>query len=234
MTSFSSFFAPPSEVAVLFNSNLSRRCFLGQLVDLDSLHRIRFWRGGFCSYVIFLLRDQWLIERLGEAMGSVLVCNKFLPIPSTVSFHMKKKWLCCPKFTSIKTLLTLELSQYLKSGSICFPQASLLQPAATAAYLETPCVCVLACPTRASSAWVLPQGRWFCSLNLWLPSGTAFGEIARWPAEAQAWTQTWTLQHDQRVVKVSSPPKSQHKLCGVWILLSPLLMPNLIQAKQLF
>ena len=37
MTSFSSFCAPPSEVAVLFNWNLSRRPFLGQVVDLDLL-----------------------------------------------------------------------------------------------------------------------------------------------------------------------------------------------------
>ena len=36
-TSFPSFCAPPSEVAVLFDSNLSRRPFLGQLVDLDLL-----------------------------------------------------------------------------------------------------------------------------------------------------------------------------------------------------
>ena len=35
LTSFPSFCAPPSEVAVLFNSNL--RPFLGQVVDLDLL-----------------------------------------------------------------------------------------------------------------------------------------------------------------------------------------------------
>ena len=36
-TSFQSFCAPPSEVAVLFDSNLSRRPFLRQVVDLDLL-----------------------------------------------------------------------------------------------------------------------------------------------------------------------------------------------------
>ena len=36
-TSFPSFCASPSEVAVLFYSNLSRRPFLGQVVDLDLL-----------------------------------------------------------------------------------------------------------------------------------------------------------------------------------------------------
>ena len=37
LTSFPRFCAPPSEVAVLFDSNLSRRPFLGQVVDLDLL-----------------------------------------------------------------------------------------------------------------------------------------------------------------------------------------------------
>ena len=36
-TSFQSFCAQPSEVAVLFYSNLSKRPFLGQVVDLDLL-----------------------------------------------------------------------------------------------------------------------------------------------------------------------------------------------------
>ena len=37
LTSFPSFCAPPSEVAVLFDSNLSRHPFLGQVVDVDLL-----------------------------------------------------------------------------------------------------------------------------------------------------------------------------------------------------
>ena len=37
LTSFPSFCAPPSEVAVLFYLNLSRRPFLGQVVDFDLL-----------------------------------------------------------------------------------------------------------------------------------------------------------------------------------------------------
>ena len=32
----------------------------------------------FCSYIIFLLRDQWLTERLSKAMGAALVSYKFL------------------------------------------------------------------------------------------------------------------------------------------------------------
>ena len=37
LTSFQGFYAPPSEVAVLFDSNLSRLPFLGQVINLDLL-----------------------------------------------------------------------------------------------------------------------------------------------------------------------------------------------------
>ena len=98
-----------------------------------------------------------------------------------------------------------------------------LRPTLVAIDSESRRAFVLARPTRASRARELPQelGSWFCplkSLNLWLQSGTAFREIARRQAGAQTWTQTWTQPSDQRVAKVLQPSKSQHKLCGVWIL----------------
>ena len=48
----------------------------------------------FCSYVIFLLRDEWMIERFSEAaeaMGSALVCNNFSLVLWTFHFTWKKK-----------------------------------------------------------------------------------------------------------------------------------------------
>ena len=116
----------------------------------------------------------------------------------------------------------------------CFPQASSeLQAGCCPQRLQQTRkhpVFVLASQTLPSRAWELPQelGSWLCPLNLLLP---AFREIARWPAGDQTWTQTWTLPPNQRVEKVWSPPKSQHKLCGVWILLSLLLVPNWSQVK---
>ena len=115
------------------DSNLIRRPFLRQVVDLDlllcsaRLHRIWFGTTGyarymwFCSYVICLLRDQWLIKRLSEAIGTALVGNNFSPIPSKISFHMKTKNAhCCLQFAKHKTfqVSTLELSKYCKSGSM--------------------------------------------------------------------------------------------------------------------
>ena len=72
-------------------------------------------------------------------MNSALVCNKFLQIPSRfgskIPFHMEKK------VKIIKTFLTMKLSQYHKSGSI-FSSSELLLPTATAADMETSCVCI--------------------------------------------------------------------------------------------
>ena len=44
----------------------------------------------FCSYAIFSLRDQCMIERLSKAMGAALVGNNFSPIPWKFSFTWKK------------------------------------------------------------------------------------------------------------------------------------------------
>ena len=68
-----------------------------------------------CSYVIFLLRDQWLIERLSEAMGAALFGKIFSPIPSRISAR---------NLQSIKTFLTLELSQYRKRKASRWPAAN--------------------------------------------------------------------------------------------------------------
>ena len=53
------------------------------------------------------------------------------------------------------------------------------------------------------------------------------------PAEARTWTQTRTLQPDQRV-KVLSAPKSLNKLCGVWIILGPSKMQKLSNRSYFF
>ena len=169
----------------------------------------------FCAYVIFLLRDhcrpiivsngwskdwakQWALLWLATTS------TVFQQIPMEIPFPMEKKSVVTARYLqSIKTFLTLELSWYCKSGSML----SSSEPAVTATNCETPCVC--ACQTRASRAWALPQelGHWFCPLNLWLSSGTAFREVARWQAGAWNWAQTWTLPPDQVVVKCSEAPK---------------------------
>ena len=109
------------------------------------------------------------------------------------SFTWKKKWLVAAQnLQSIKTLsvLTLELSQYRKSGSMVSSREQ-VAACSDCSWLGNT-VFVLACASRAEE---LPQdsgqelGCWFCQLNLWLPSGTALGEIARWQVRAQTWTQ---------------------------------------------
>ena len=95
---------------------------------------------------------------------------------------------------------------------------------------ETHCVC----PTRPSYDRALQQGlgHWLCSQNLRLSPDNL---IARWPAGAQTWTQTWTMFPDQLVIKVLSASKVLvNKLSGIWIHLGPLKMPKLRQAVSCF
>ena len=138
----------------------------------------------FCSYVIYLLRDEWMAKRFSEAMGAALVATTSCQFYRYFISHEKKKWLVA--------------ARNLQSIKAASRECQGLPPT-----WKHP-VFVLACPTSASRAGELPQelGRWFCPLNLRLPSGTAFGKIARWPAGALLWTQTWTVPPDQRVVKV--------------------------------
>ena len=126
LISFPIFCAPPSEVAVLFDSILSRLPFLGQVVDLDLLlctgfnseHAVLF----LCH--IFTQRPmvQWLIEQQYRKKSA----------QQNRPFHFAK----------------------LREIKIKFSER----------------------PKEL--------GRWFCPLNLQLPSLTAFGEIARWPPAA--------------------------------------------------
>ena len=43
-----------------------------------------------CSYALFLLRDQGMIERLKDAMCAALVDKKFWRTPSKIKIHMRK------------------------------------------------------------------------------------------------------------------------------------------------
>ena len=190
----------------------------------------------FCSHVLFLLREQWLIERLCEAMGAALVGNNFSPIPSNFSFHIKKKWLVAARnLQSIETLLTLELSQYSKSGSIIlasFLQASWPLPTETAAYSEA--LCVYARPPgpsdphkqsrrAASRAWslILPSKP---SITFW----NSLQSDCQMTSRGSNLDSNFELYHLTQVYSLRN-----HSLNCVEFefYFSLLLMPNLSQAK---
>ena len=131
------------------------------------------WNGRICSNVIFLLRDQWIIERLSETMSAALVGNNFSPITSKISSHTKKRPDIC------KASKTFWLLNWFSIATVVAPQASRRRPAATAAAVpptQKRRVFVLASPTRPRCAWARPQelGHGFCSQNLRLSFGTAF------------------------------------------------------------
>ena len=75
----------------------------------SALHRIPFGTCGFVpmwGYVIFLLSDEWMIERLSKAMGAALVGNNYSPIPLKNSFHMKKKATRCYAARNLQSIKT--------------------------------------------------------------------------------------------------------------------------------
>ena len=131
-------------------------------------------------------KDQWMIERLSEAMGAwaATISRQF---HRKISFRMKKKCSSRPEiYKSLKSwrfwlwnwVSTARVGAGFLKRAGRRPQRLLLT--------RKRHVFVLACPTRPSCAGELPQevGRWFCPLNLRLPSGTAFGESDRWAAGA--------------------------------------------------
>ena len=75
------------------------------------------------SNALFVLRDQWMIEILSEAMSTALVGYKFSRTPLKISFCMRKKAIVTANNSSdddlqdIKTFLTFKLSKNCKSGN---------------------------------------------------------------------------------------------------------------------
>ena len=131
----------------------------------------------FCSYVIFLLRDQWMIARLSEAMGAALVGNNFSPIPMEISFPMKKKLFVTARYLqSIKTFSTVKPSQYRKSGACRGPQR-LPQTRKRPVFVLVRPTSPSCAQTPAQCAGARPQelGHWFCSQILRLSSRIVFG-----------------------------------------------------------
>ena len=174
LTSFPSFCAPPSEVAVLFILNLSRRPFLWQIVDSDLLlctglrleHAVLF----LCHIFTQRLMTDKKIERSnGCCFGrQQLLANSI----ENFTFHVKRKCSLRPEmYKALKPFLTDELSQYSKSGSMF----SSLEPVAA----HNDCsrlrnALCLYLPVQPAQECLRSAPSWFCPLNLRLPSGTAF------------------------------------------------------------
>ena len=104
-----------------------------------------------CSYVIFWLKDQWMIKRLSKATGAALVCNNFTPIPSKISFHMgiKSYSLNVSFRPEPKTFLALGLSQYSKSCSMFSSSEQVAASSDCSRIRNTLCSCSPILPAQA-------------------------------------------------------------------------------------
>ena len=147
VTSLPSFCAPPSEVAGLFNSNLSRP-FLGQVVDLDLLICT-----GFDSEheVLFLCHNftqtPMTDRKIERSDGHCFDWQQLLADSIEIFIsHEKKKW-----------LVAAQNLQGIARVVAYFLQASRSRPAATAADSETPCVCARPSDPRKQSRRAAPR-----------------------------------------------------------------------------
>ena len=134
---------------------------------------------------------------------------------------MKKSACRGPKFANHQNLFDSWTESGLQEWQHVFFKRACRDPQQLPPTRKRP-VFVFERPTRPSSAGKLSQelGDWFCPLNLRLPSGTDFGD--RQGLELGLKLELCRLSRpDQRIVKVLSAQKPQHKLCGVWILFKP-------------
>ena len=122
----------------------------------------------------------------------------------------------------VKSYLNSCVPRFQMGVAAFFHQASLSLPALTAVVSETPCVCARLsnppnqCQRAAPRAWPLisPSKP---SITFWNSLRSDCQMTGR-GSNLDSKSQTWTLCPDQQVVKFLLPPKSQHKLCGFWIL----------------
>ena len=87
-------------------------------------------QGICCCVPMSYFYSETNIERLSEEMSTALVSNNFYPI--SLKLHLL---ITALNLQSIKTLLSLKLSQYSKTVRVVarFPQVSRLLPSVTAA-----------------------------------------------------------------------------------------------------
>ena len=176
---------------------------------------------GFFSYFIFLLRDQWMFERLGKANWWGFGQQQLLA--NSIISHEKRGDLLLPYI--YKAIKPFWLSNWVSLARVvaCFPKVSLSLPAAPAADSKTPCVCASPsdqpklCWSAAPSAWpLILQSKssivFSNSLLEWLPDdqhGLKLG-LKLELCLLTNWLYKFYLFWNPRI--------KFNKLCGVWIL----------------
>ena len=150
-TLFTSFCAQQSDVAVLFNSNLSRRPFLGQ-VDLDRLlcagfdsDSIKFWNKLFVIFNSRPMTDQNIERSNGRGFGLQQLLANFI---ENIISHKKQLLIAAKIYKASKPFWLLNWVSIARVV-VCLAQANWVLPAAIAAVLETPCICSPVWPAQA-------------------------------------------------------------------------------------
>ena len=188
----------------------------------------------FCSYALFVLRDKLLIEWLSNwAKWCALLWSVSTSCQVHQNFHftwIKKVLGVAWNLQSIKNLLPLELSQYSKSGSMLSSSVQVAAHSDCSWLWNTLRVFARPsdppkpeqCQRAAQRAWrlILPSKP---SITLWHTlwgdcQTTCRGSNLDSNLSSAAWLTS---------CKGLSPPKPQHKLCGIPILFKSVTDANL-------
>ena len=144
--------------AVLFESEQTPFPWKGCWFISAALHRIRLWASVLFQSHIFAQRPMTdlKIEQSDACCFGLqqLLANS---IKNFIS-HVKKMWLfTAQNLQTIKTVLTLELSQYLKSGGMFFLKLACCCPLGNSLWLCLPIQQAQECWRAAPRAWQLIQ-----------------------------------------------------------------------------
>ena len=209
-------------MAVLFDWNLSRRPLLRQRVNLDLLFtRLNLEYVALFGCLVFTQRPLnekgskiapmmsaafWSVWKhvLFGLFGNMFSCVKHV-LAELNKFHFHMRTICCycPKFTKALWRSIGPVSQ--KRQHICLERAchSVVAICYCRRLRNTLCLCLPVLPTKAVSERCTIS----LAINFEVKAFYCFLEqplevMARWPAGAQKWIQTWILQPDQQVANI--------------------------------
>ena len=168
--------------AVQFKSEQTPFSRTGSWFRSAALHRIWF---RICCFVpmsyFYSETNDW--SKDWAKWGAALVCINILPIPFKNSFHIKKKWLVVQ---SIKAFLTLDLSQYRKSGGMFSSSKQVMARSDCCWLRNTLCLCLPVQPAR-----VLSLSPCHCNDHLQLEIDTLPGCQCHYWTWSLGWLLVW-------------------------------------------
>ena len=230
-----------SRCAVRFESEQTPFPRTGRRYRPAALHRIRFGTWGFVPMSYFNSETNEWSKDWAKRWARLWLAATSRQFHRNFKFHFtwKTNWLVAARYdvaistkytytlqsTKTVTYLTVELSQYNKSGST-FSSSEQVVTRSDCSRLGTPCVCAgQSDPPKLCLSLPQELGHWFYSEILLLSSRIALGSDCQMTCTGRKGLEIGLKLELCRLTKglqrfylLLNPPKKVNKLCGVWIL----------------